>query len=74
MSGSSFVSQSRTASWLTSMPRRAIISLRSRRVSRYRSRQDTTKAMMSLGRQARFNTPRLRSLNCRPQSRQRNRR
>ncbi len=33
MTGSSFASQSRTASWLTSIPRSARISLRSRRVS-----------------------------------------
>jgi hypothetical protein len=35
-------------------PRSAVISLRQHGVSRYRSRQNTTKAMMSLGRQVRF--------------------
>jgi hypothetical protein len=34
VTGSSFASQSRIASWLTSIPRSAMISLRSRRVSR----------------------------------------
>ena len=36
--------------------------------------QNTTKAMMSLGSDARLRTPSLRSLNCLPQSRHRNRR
>ena len=34
MTGSNFASQSRTASWLSSMPRNSRISLRSRNVSR----------------------------------------
>ena len=46
MMGKSFAAQSRSASWLTSKPRRSRISLRSRRVSRSRKRQHTTKAMM----------------------------
>ena len=74
MIGRSLVSQSRTASWLTPIPRRARISLRQHGVSRNCRRQNTTKAMMSLGRQVRFSTPALRSLSCRPQVWQRKRR
>jgi len=37
-----------------------------------RSRHSTTKAMTSEGNCVRFSTPALRSLNCLPQSRQRN--
>ncbi len=68
MIGSSLLSQSLTASWLTSIPRMTMISLRSRNVSRKCRRQNTTKAMTSLGRQVQFSTCALRSLNCRPKS------
>jgi hypothetical protein len=40
----------------------------------FAQRQHTTNAMMSLGSDARLRTPSLRSLNCLPQSRHRNRR
>ncbi len=66
MIGSSFASQSRTASWLASIPRSARISLRSRSVSLKRSRQSITKAMMWPGTQIRFSTPALGSFYCRP--------
>ena len=45
---------------------------RSRRLSLQRSRHSTTRAMTSLGYWARFRRPALRSLNCLPQSPQRN--
>ena len=45
--GVSFASQSRTASWLNSIPRIRNISGRSRRLSLYRRRQNTTSAMTS---------------------------
>ena len=48
-------------------PRVRNISAGSRRLSLYRSRQNTTSAMTSLGYCARLSTPPLRSLNCLPQ-------
>jgi hypothetical protein len=72
-SGASFASQSRTASWLKTMPREEHLAQVPQRQAvaqppQHHERDDVE------GYCVRFSRPPLRSLNCRPQSRQRNRR
>src|SRR5512147_2763777 len=69
--GASFASQSRTASCVKMRPRSANISTRSRRLSLYRRRQNTTRQTTSVGYCRRLKRVPLRSLKPPPQSRQR---
>ena len=65
--------QRNTAAVGPSMPRMRNISARSGRLSLYRRRQSTTRAMASDGYWVRFSRPEVRSLDCLPQVRQRQR-
>jgi hypothetical protein len=72
ISGAKQASQSRTVSWVKTMPRSKNISARSRRLNLYRSRHRTTRSTMSVGYSRKLKGVPVRSLKTRLQLGQQN--